>query len=643
MAVTLQCGFTLNSQNLDANTSNITAWVNTISNDGSWNHLDSYGSITFGGNASGTFQFDAWFDANVTTRIYTRTFDVAHNADGSAYVSLSCAFNTNVSSGTIYGSAEMTLPPIPRASTVSASGTFELGQPITIKINRSSQKFVHTLKYAWGNRSSTIASGVSTQYVWTPPVSLAQYLTNNTQADCIITCETRNSDSDIVVGTTTTVINLKIPTSVKPTISNTVFSDTSGFIGTYDAFVQNQSNIRATVTASSMYGATMARYDVSVSNLGSFGGTSNVVDIGRIGTSGTLTVTVTAKDSRGRTDTKTYQIVVSPYNLPTLGGTKAYRWDADTGEETDESTTIRIDVDIKTTDINSKGVNNSQVRVYGKLSTATEYTSITTQNQPPGFSEFSAYVYEVSETVKYDIRVVAEDKLGNSVTWETTINTATPMLDFKADGKGVAMFGISNVDGLKLNGDFTLGYENDIYYEKEDGTRDYLLEIDVGGVLDRTRYAKNLALANSRFLQAVTSAGNYTNLLGLDAMDVTRFFWTRGGLRGRCRSPLFSGQWAVGANINMSELPYYNMLIVFPSSQTRCPIIMNRTTPSNDNTGSATFFGIGGMSSSGVIRVFSGQISVSSGTSATLTNFGYFLNNNTTFVSDSVSRVEGVL
>lgn len=643
MAVTLQCGITVNSQDQQNNTSNITAWVNAVSTYGSWNHLDSYGSITFGGNASGTYQFDAWFDADTTTRIYTRTFDVAHNADGSCYVSFSVAFNTNVSAGTVYGSASLTLPVIPRGSVCSISGKLELGSPITINTNRQSSNFVHTISWNWANHNGIISQNVTDSTVWTPSLEImAPYLTNAAEATCTLTCVTRNSQTGVQIGATTTTFTLRIPDSVTPYINSINVVDSKGYTTNYGAFIQNNSNVVVNTSAYGRYGSTITKYDVSMDGL-SVSGSTPTATLGTPPLSGLRTVTVKITDSRGRVFYGYQSITVSPYSLPTLSGTDAYRWDADAGEESDESTTIRVDVKINVSDPGNKTINYAQVRIYGKLSTDDDYTQIAIQNCPPPTYSFSAYINDISETVRYDIRVVATDQFSNSAIWETRIYTAQPVLDIRADGKAAAFFGVSNFDGLKVAGDITIGYTKGLYIESDAGEQQPLLEIDPNGINDRSIYHKHFALTNNHFLQAELSSGLFTNLLCVDATDITRMFWTQGGLRGRVRSLLWSGSLASGGSALLPLLPYFNMILVFPASQTRVPIVFNRTTPNDKNTGSGTFLGAGGFASSDTIRVYAGELSVSTGTTLKISQFGYFLNNNTTFVADSISRVEGIL
>lgn len=122
------------------------------------------------------------------------------------------------STTTATASITVTLPLIPSASepTVSAS-TVQMGKSVNIYTNRKDTSFTHTLTYAMGDASGTIATGVEAGKTWTPPTSLAAYTGNKTSATCVITCKTYNGST--LLGTATTTITLTVPDATVPTLS----------------------------------------------------------------------------------------------------------------------------------------------------------------------------------------------------------------------------------------------------------------------------------------------------------------------------------------------------------------------------------------------------------------------------------------
>ena len=131
-----------------------------------------------------------------------------------------CTITCKTKNGsTVVGTKTVTLTlTIPAKSAVSASATtVQMGKSVTINTNRKSSGYTHTITYAIGTNSGTIATGVEASKAWTPPKSLAAYTGNKTSATCTITCTTYTGST--VVGTTTSDITLTVPAATVPTLS----------------------------------------------------------------------------------------------------------------------------------------------------------------------------------------------------------------------------------------------------------------------------------------------------------------------------------------------------------------------------------------------------------------------------------------
>ena len=101
------------------------------------------------------------------TTVATGSFTINHNNDGTA------TFGAYAEAGIYYvavncsGSGSWSLPTIPRASQPSIntypnnSPNFNIGDKITIHMNRASSSFTHTVKINYGSTSKTIATGVT--------------------------------------------------------------------------------------------------------------------------------------------------------------------------------------------------------------------------------------------------------------------------------------------------------------------------------------------------------------------------------------------------------------------------------------------------------------------------------------------------
>lgn len=114
-------------------------------------------------------------------------------------------------------SADVTLAAIPRASVPSCSNTVKMKNNLTIKTNRTSSSFTHTLKYTFGGTTETIATGVGESYLWTVP-DIAHLCNNKLSDTCTITCVTYNGSTNLGEKTCTTTIS--VPEKTVPSFQN---------------------------------------------------------------------------------------------------------------------------------------------------------------------------------------------------------------------------------------------------------------------------------------------------------------------------------------------------------------------------------------------------------------------------------------
>lgn len=172
-------------------------------------------SLTFDGSFK-NFQGTHWLVEN-------KSFTVTHNSDGTGKATIKWKWGVNSPWGRIQnpsGSFSITLPTIARKSTVSCPASATMKNNATISIGRkSTTAFTHTLKYAFGGATGTIASGVNAaSYTWAVP-DLAKYCNNAKSGTCTITCETYSGSTK--VGTSTCTMTLNVPAATVPTLSAT--------------------------------------------------------------------------------------------------------------------------------------------------------------------------------------------------------------------------------------------------------------------------------------------------------------------------------------------------------------------------------------------------------------------------------------
>ena len=204
------------------------------------------------------------------------------------------------------------------SSTVSASDG-DLGTAQTLTITAIDPSATHTLRYSFAGHTGTIASGISSSYNWTPPLSWADYIPSAGSGTCTIYCDTYVGGE--LYGTSETTVTLSVPSTVKCTVSSVAIAETvAGINSKFGAFVQTKSKVSVTGTftggsGSPTYGATVASVSISINGqtLNTNGAVTNFLT-----TSGTNSYTVTITDTRGRTDTYSGTYSVLAYTAPSV-------------------------------------------------------------------------------------------------------------------------------------------------------------------------------------------------------------------------------------------------------------------------------------------------------------------------------------
>lgn len=453
MASYLTIGITQNSQSIPNNTSNVTVTV-SIYSEASWSEYQKPGYCTIDGTR---YDFTSSFAKGTTTKIFEKTVNVSHNTDGTKTLSVYASFSTKVSIGTLTKSESKVLTTIPRATQPTlSSSSVNLGSAVTITMNRASSAFTHTLTYSFGSATGTIGSSLGTSKAWTPPLDLAAQIPNATSGTVVITCKTYNGST--LIGTKTVNLTINVPSTVIPTISGITISDTVSIdsqtlVEKYGAYIQNKSIPKATINASASY-STIKQYKVSYQGTSLLSNT-NEVTIGLLTQTGSVTIAVEVTDGRGRTASSEITITSLAYSSPSVSAT-VIRCNAD-GTANDDGAYMKVTCKTTITalnDINSKSV----VLAYKRKSE----TSWTTAKTWAAYSIDEAVIISADADSSYDIKLTATDDFSgsNPATFTTEIGTTEAIMDFKSDGKGMAIGKASEQYGLEV--EWNAKFNNDV-------------------------------------------------------------------------------------------------------------------------------------------------------------------------------------
>ena len=359
---------------------------------------------------------------------------VNHQEDGSGpisvYVNLSVYINSNsMGAGGIKQTEAFALPLIPRVSTLTAAGV-ALGQEMTITITRAAAGFTDTVTWSCGSQSGTIAAMTAlTQLKWVPPVSLASQAPEATQVAVVLTVTSFLNGSQ--VGSKSIMVQCAIPESVVPTLSVTV-ADRMGHTDKFGSYVQNQSQARVVTQAAGVYGSAIRSITAKCGALSASGADVSFA----LGQSGSVPITVTVTDSRGRSASFWTSITVLPYRLPQVTIREAYRCN-ETGQQQPDGQWLRVVFDGSVTALAGNGATYRGIcSVHNGDTTRTVLLADYTGQQTVTGGSF---LLTAGIDTAYDCRVSVQDDFHTVTSVDMLVGVAFALMDFCRDTRAVGI------------------------------------------------------------------------------------------------------------------------------------------------------------------------------------------------------------
>ena len=350
--------------------------------------------------------------------------------------SISMACET-YSGGTLIGTSYVEFNAVIPTSTPSISSTsIAMGNAATLYTNSVYSGLTHTFTYSFGSASGTIASSVTSSTSWTVPLALANQIPSATSGVGTIYCSTYNGS--VLIGTKSIQFTATVPSSVVPSISSITCSDPTGYLSTFGAYVQGKSTLKVVVSASGSYSSTIASYKV-VANGTTY--TSSTSTTGALTTSGTNTISVTVTDSRGRTASGSASITVLAYSSPTISTFTVVRCTSD-GTTSESGAYMKAVFKVTITALNNK--NKNTVALTYKQSSATTWTSAASYTS---YSVDTSEIISASTDSSYNVLITATDSF-TSVSKQVDLGTVFTLMDFLADGKGIAIGKVAETTNL---------------------------------------------------------------------------------------------------------------------------------------------------------------------------------------------------
>lgn len=427
-----------------------------------------------------------------------------HNADGTlANINVRIKWYISSSTNGTTGASNVTPTTIPRASQPTLNySSREFGQSVVITTNRYSSSFTHTLTYAFGGTSGTIATNVGASHTWTIPNALMDYIPNSTSGSCVITCKTYNGSTEI--GAKYVSLTLNVPESVIPTISNVTQQEVGDVPSSWNTAVQNKSKLKFTITASGAYSSTISSYEIKGDG---YTYTTNPATTNYIRSSGSMAFDFKVVDSRGRVATTSLTRVPVSYSNPAISTAQVQRCNASgVIDNNGEYMYISYGGSISSCNGYNKSyavykvgyrVHNTGSYTYVQLGTNANSYSASGMLFSDGIKAASSSGTKVQFSLNntYDIQFYVQDYFTNSTNVQT-LDAGFDLMNFNPSGKAMAIGKVSEAGaneelleiGMNTNITGTLAVDKIDYnqglYFKEDGYGDKFRIIPMFGGFD---------------------------------------------------------------------------------------------------------------------------------------------------------------
>ena len=267
---------------------------------------------------------DIYSSGGGTVSLGSHQFTVPHNADGTWSGKIGASYRLNINYGgtyigTISGDQTITLPTIPRASTVSATDA-NIGSVSSIYINAKSSAFSHGLLVTFGslsfyldgngNPSSSYVTFMQRTVPFRLPDSFYAQIPNSATGKVTLTLWTHTDKDHYFDPETTTFTATAAAALCAPTVSATcqdANEKTLALTGNADALVRYASTASGSLSVAARNSASMKRITVAGREVPLNATSYSIANVE------TNKVTVTATDSREYSTSQTIEKTLVPY------------------------------------------------------------------------------------------------------------------------------------------------------------------------------------------------------------------------------------------------------------------------------------------------------------------------------------------
>lgn len=350
---------------------------------------------------------------NDWVRFGSGTLTIPHNDDGTKSISISARLTNVADMGDISRfSGTVNLSTIPRASAIRSVSSTELGQPITVSIDKKAAAFRHQVWWSVnGSEWIDLGQNHDTSVQFTVPLDYANRITNSDTGTVDVCVRTLKGDTIIGRDVYLNGTSILVPKNIVPTLDSITATERATKIAEIipkGNFVKDKSTIRLeALGAKGAYGSTIVSTELSLGNLvvrapqGDFPANTN----------GTVTATAKITDSRGRTASKSIQVHVANYYAPKILAFLANR----AGNGTNKTVISTVLANVSPLIINGSNINRYNLKIqYSEKGTNRWIDAVNLSNETTEIINRqinSGAFYALDKP--YNLRLVIQDRISD--------------------------------------------------------------------------------------------------------------------------------------------------------------------------------------------------------------------------------------
>lgn len=357
------------------------------------------------------------FDLRNTNRVLlgSGTIRIPHNEDGSKTITFWARILNVADQGNInWFSGTLGLTNIPRSSAINSVTATELGQPVTIKIDKKVNEFRHQVWWQVNDSGwIDLGTGHDTSVQLTVPIDYAARITNSDTGLLDVCVRTFRGDDKIGNDVYKRGVPIKVPASIVPTLEDVTITERTAQLAEFipvGNFVKDKSVMRVEANnAAGSHGSTIVSTELTVDSLVVRAATGDFP----ANKAGNLEVTAKVTDSRGRTATKSKTIKVWDYYAPKIIGFLANR----TGNGTNKTIIATVAANVSPLVIDGINRNPYTLKIQYSAKKANRWidaVNLTNESTERINRQIDCGAfYELSKA--YNVRLVIQDKLSDLV------------------------------------------------------------------------------------------------------------------------------------------------------------------------------------------------------------------------------------